>query len=69
MHLAPHRAANQLEVDGEAEEALRRAGDLAATELRTTPDATLVPSVRHYHRYFDELARVSIRLGRPLVAL
>ncbi|MFF3215493.1 CHAT domain-containing protein [Streptomyces sp. NPDC002886] len=67
-----HRAANQLEVDGDdaaAEEALRRAADLAATELRTTPDALLVPAVRHYHRYFDELARVNIRLGRPLVAL
>ncbi|MFB7946423.1 CHAT domain-containing protein [Kitasatospora phosalacinea] len=67
-----HRAANQLQADGAdaaAEAALRLAADLASDELRTAPDDTLVSTVRHYHRYFDELARTNIRLGRPRVAL
>ncbi|MFJ8039416.1 CHAT domain-containing protein [Kitasatospora sp. NPDC096147] len=67
-----HRAAIQLEADGHdlaAEEALRQAADLASTELRTTPDSLLIPTVRHYHRYFDELARLNVRLGSPLTAM
>ncbi|MFE1900989.1 CHAT domain-containing protein [Streptomyces yangpuensis] len=67
-----HRAAIRLQHDGDdvaAEEALRRAADLASEELRTTPDDTLVSAARLYHRYFDEVARMNVGLGRPRTAL
>ena len=66
-------AALQLERDGNdeaAEEALYRAAELAATELETTPDgAAVAPAVRLYHPYFDDLARINVKLGRPRAAL
>ena len=66
-------AALQLERDGNdeaAEEALYQAAELAGTELETTPGgAALASTVRLYHPYFDDLARLSVKLGRPQAGL
>jgi hypothetical protein len=66
-------AAIQLEHDGRdeaAEEALYQATEIAATELGTTRNgAGLASAVRLYHPFFDDLARLNVKLGRRRAAL